>query len=82
MKPFSSYSLIIVGNTFSRRSAKALRLKGFSMAKMFVIVFPFIIALCIVAPFLVFAFVSASVRVSGFIPVKVPVYMFPFMVVI
>ena len=82
MKPLASYSLTIVGNTLSRRSARALRLKGFSMARMLVMVFPFIMALCIVVPFLVFAFVSASVRFSGFIPVRVPVYVSPCMVVI
>lgn len=63
----------MVGKTLSRRSARALRSKGFSMAKMFVTVFPFMMALWIAMPFFVFAFVRDRVRVSGLTPVRVPV---------
>ncbi len=72
----------MVGKTLSRRSARALRSKGFSIARMFVMVFPFRMALCILIPFLVFAFVRESVRVSGCMPVRVPVYVSPCVVVI
>jgi len=63
----------MVGKTLSRRSARALRSKGLSMARMLAIVFPFIMALWIAMPFFAFASVRDTVRVSGFTPVRVPV---------
>jgi len=70
----------MVGNTFSRRVAKAFRLNGFSMLDIWAMTFPFRKTLCETCPVSSFASAMARLKLSGLMPMSVPVNVFPVVV--
>ena len=81
MKPLSSYSLTMVGKTFSSLLASDLRSKGFSVARIWVMVLP--LRKILLAGWFVSSLASERQRLmlSGFTPIRVPVQIFPIVVV-
>jgi len=81
MKPWSSYSLTMVGKTFSRRVARDFRSKGFSVLDIWAMAFPFRKTLWETCPASSFASAMARLKLSGMMPMSVPVNVFPVVVV-
>ena len=71
----------MVGKTFSSRPARALRSKGFSALEIWATVFPLRKILCNVFPDSSFASPMQRLILSGFMPIRVPVKVFPVVVV-
>ena len=71
----------MVGKTFSRRPARALRSKGFSVARICEMVLPFRKTLFANFPVSSFASERQRLMLSGFMPTSMPVKVLPMVVV-
>jgi len=70
----------MVGNTFSRRDAKAFKSNGFSVLDIWATTFPVKKTLCEVCPVSSFASAMQRLKLSGLMPTRVPVNVFPVVV--